>query len=212
MRAYHLKRLDRSAYLDSVGKIEDQKTLLFAQMSLKWWDEHFLWSKHACLVLSNEENEHLCYLFYKIDRYRMYMTVHNIFTPLSKRRNGYAHVLLKMLFDLAISEKVGRFKLTSVSRSLDFYLSLGFVYWGVNSVGDYYCDLPIPAEGLGRLSSMIEGSDTTALLGRSFEQISKKVKGNEEQLSASQTLIYKSDTIKMGEHYRLKSLLLHKSH
>lgn len=211
MSLYHLKHLDRNEYIASVATIKDPKTVRFANMSLEWWDQHFIWHRQGCVVLSDAEQNHLCYVFYKIDRYREYMNVHNIFTPLAERRNGYAHILLRMIFELAIAEKVKRFKLSSVSRSLDFYLALGFVYWGVNSVGDYYCDLPMPAKGLDTLASMVEQLDMSALLGSSLELIYAKVNGHNSSLNPGQSLIFNSDKIKMGEDFMLDALHAYKA-
>ncbi len=207
MSAYHLLHLDRNAYIASVATIQDPKTLKFADMSLKWWDRHFSWEAHGCVVLCDADNAHLCYIFYKIDRYRMYMTIHNIFTPLAYRRKGYAHALLNMVFDLAIARHVKRFKLDSISRSLDFYLALGFVYWGVNSVGDYHCDLPMPTEGLDTLSVMVKRSDVQTLIGGSLEKIYAKVNGNDTVLSCEQALILDTDKLKMRSAYMLNALL-----
>jgi hypothetical protein len=123
------------------------------------------------------------------------------------RRNGYAHELLKMVFDFAITENVKRFKLTSISNSLDFYLSMGFTYWGVNSVGDYYCDLPMPLDGLDGVESMTESADTATLIGKKFEAIHAKVVDNETNLSDSKTVTYKNDVAKMGESYMLNELM-----
>jgi len=201
MSAYRITYLDRKHYLESVAEIADLPTRRFADMSLKWWDRHFSWSAQGCAVLCNEKEEHLCYLFYKIDCYRDYVTFHNIFTPLAMRRHGYARMLLGMIFVLALSEHVRRFRITSISKSLDFYLPLGFAYWGVNSVGDYYCDLPLPAKGLEGLDTMVRQTDTETLIGDAGASIQKKIDGNETKLSAEQTEIYEDDVAKMGRHY-----------
>ena len=201
MSAYRITYLDRKHYRESVAEISDLPTRRFAEMSMKWWDRHFSWSAQGCAVLCNEKKEHLCYLFFKIDRYRDYVTFHNIFTPLAKRRHGYARMLLGMVFTLAVTEHVRRFRITSVSKSLDFYLPLGFAYWGVNSVGDYYCDLPLPAKGLEGLDAMVRQADTETLVGNAGEAIHKKIDGNETRLSTEQSGIYEKDVTKMGRHY-----------
>ncbi len=205
MSAFHLEHLNREAYIASVATILDPRTIKFADMSMKWWDRHYSWRAHGCMVLSDEENIHLCYIFYKIDRHHNYMTIHNIFTPLIQRRKGYAQVLLSIVFDLAVAENVKRFRLTSISNSLDFYLALGFVYWGVNSVGDYYCNLPVPKEGLAGLSAMVEGSEIKVLLGNASASIRTKTDGNETRLSDKQTLLYNSDLLKMEKSYMLSA-------
>jgi len=206
MPPYHLVQLDRQAYLLSTSTIADEKTLKFSKMSLEWWDKHFFWSKYHCIVLADENEEHLCYIFCKTDRYRQYITIHNIFTPLVQRRKGYAHELLKMVFDIAVTQNVGRFRLTSISTSLDFYLSLGFIYWGINSVGDYYCDLPVPAKGLGGLQGMTDTLGTAALTGASLGTIFKKVKNDDKQLNSTQSRLYEQDKHRMKRGYRFTEL------
>lgn len=202
MSLFHLKDLDRNAYIASVAAIQDAKTVKFANMSLQWWDSHNIWFHQGCVVLCDAQHNHLCYVFYKIDRYREYMHVHNIFTPLIERRKGYAYALLELIFERALTQKVKRFKLTSISKSLDFYISLGFVYWGINSVGDYYCDLPMPVDGLESLNAMVQGSNIQELMGKAAAQIHKKIDGNESKLTPQQNLVYESDLLKMGGSYR----------
>ena len=204
MSEYQLRDLNRDEYIASTEKIEDPKTVKFANMSLMWWDKHYLWSTQSCVVLSNADGEHLCYIFYHVDRHNQYMTIHNILTPPSQRRKGYAHELMKMVFALAVKKRVSRFKMTSISDALDFYLDLGFIYWGINSDGDYYCDLPVPPEGLDAIKTMIADSDTATLIGERMTSINTKVKGNESTLTVAQALVYDSDLIKMGDHYRLQ--------
>lgn len=207
MPEYHIEYLNRNEYVSSTATIQDSKTINFADMSLKWWDERFGWYQKGCVVLSDANNFHLCYVFYKIDRYNDYLTIHNIFTPQNKRRHGYAHILLKLIFELATTQKVKRFRLTCISNSLNFYLSLGFVYWGVNSVGDYYCDLPLPLLGLDGVREMVDDSTVKELIGKSLDVISKKTREYSQDLSAVQTVKYDSDVVKLGESYLQESFL-----
>lgn len=209
MPIYHLEYLNRENYISSMETIKDPRTLKFANMSLDWWDEHFGWYTKGCIALCNEEKIHLSYIFFKIDRNNEYITIHNIFTQDSMRRNGYAHQLLKLVFDFALTLHVSRFKLTSISNSIDFYLALGFVYWGVNSVGDYYCDLPLPFDGLEGVGFMTDTFDVTALLGKRYEKILTKVSNNNINLSETQTTIYNNDLLKMKSCYMLQELLDH---
>lgn len=206
MQIFSLLNLNRKEYLDSISHIQDEKTRRFARMSMEWWDRHFSWNQHGCVVLLNEKDEHLSYIFYKIDRYNTYLTIHNIFTPLCERRNGYGYLLLKMIFDIAIKKDVSRFNLSSVSQSLDFYLCLGFIYWGLNTQKDYYCDMPIPKDGLDSLGTMVNDADISDLVGTSMNKIYTKVKNNTKEMDETQTLLYKNDKTKMGDSYLLKEL------
>jgi GNAT superfamily N-acetyltransferase len=203
---HHLTHLDRKAYVNSISKISDPRSLGFANLALQWWDRHFSWKAQGCVALADEKEVHLCYIFYKIDRYGEYLTIHNLFTPAPKRRHGHAHELLAMIFDLAIAQHVGRFKLSCVPQSLDFYLTLGFVYWGLNSVGDYYCDLPLPDEGLDALGEMVAASDVKSLAGSSLGAICKKVEGNEETLDTAQRDIHAKKCKQMGSRYMRDAL------
>jgi hypothetical protein len=78
-----------------------------------------------------------------------------------------------LIFDLAITKDVKRFRLTSVSTSLDFYLSRGLVYWGVNSVGDFYCELPISEDGLTGLKERIRRLSVMELIDTEFATITR---------------------------------------
>jgi len=206
---YKIIYLDRKAYRCSVDAIPDLQTRRFADQSLRWWDRHFSWKAQGCAVLCDTEDAHLCYLFYKIDRYRDYITFHNVFTPHHLRRHGYAKILLGKVFAVALAQHVRRFRITSISKSLDFYLPLGFVYWGVNSIGDYYCDLPLPAEGLEGLRGMVECADISTLIGPAEASITRKTGGNEQHLGTDQRDIYDKDVHKMGEQYLLEAFTDH---
>ncbi|MDD2791361.1 MAG: hypothetical protein PHU40_11960 [Sulfurimonas sp.] len=202
MESYTIVYLNRKEYLSSIEDIKNDKSMAFANMSLRWWDDHYGWYSKGCMVLRDSDDMHLAYVFYKIDKYNEYITIHNIFTPCIKRRNGYAHELMRLLFDLALEKNVTRFKLTSISKSLDFYLSLGFIYWGVNSVGDYYCDMPMPLDGLLGVNAMVLKLTTTELIGKKRESIHNKIQGNSAQLSNAQTLIHNTDLLKLKRSYR----------
>jgi len=208
---YHLEYLSRDAYISSISTINDPKSLKFANMSLYWWDERCKWKSEGCVTLCDSDNNHLCYIFFTMDHYRMNMIIHNIFTPLAMQRKGYAYELLNGIFNIAIEKNITRFKLSSISTALDFYLALGFVYWGLNSVGDYYCDLPIPIEGLSTLNAMVIQADTATLLGKNMDKIYDNVKGNSLKLNATQLLTYESDKLKMGKRY-MHTMLMDKKH
>lgn len=208
MPHYHLEDLNRNDYLDSISHIKDDKSVRFATMALNWWDRHFSWKVHGCVILANEQQEHLSYIFYKIDRYDEYITIHNIFTPLEFRRNGYAHTLFKLVFQIAEKKNVSRLRMTCVPQSLDFYMSMGFVYWGINSQGDYYCDLPLPKGGIDQVDEMIQKTSPRKLAGKHLSAIISKVKGNIEKLDDVQTKVYKKNAQKLSDSYFYKELML----
>lgn len=201
MSDYHLQSLGRDQYVASIALIQDAPSLRFADQSLAWWDRHFSWNAQGCYVLCDENNTHVCYLFSKIDRYAEYLTLYNLFTPLVHRRNGYATLMLKMILDTALKQHVKRITFSSISTSLDFYTVLGFIYWGINEIGDYYCNLPLPKEGLEGIVSMTQKSDIEQLIGKHIDTIFTKIDGNEDRLSAEQILLYEADIVKLGAHY-----------
>ncbi len=207
MPHYHLEDLNRDAYLDSISHVKDDKSVRFATLALNWWDRHFSWKVHGCVILANDKQEHLSYIFYKIDRYDEYITIHNIFTPLEFRRKGYGYRLLRLVFQLAEEKNVSRFRITCVPQSLDFYMTMGFVYWGINSQGDYYCDLPLPKGGIDQVSEMVQETTPKKLAGKHLNTIISKVKGNIEKLDDIQTMDHKKHAQKLSDSYLYKELM-----
>lgn len=201
MSLYHLESLDRNDYIASTALIQDSETLRFADQSLAWWDRHFSWKAQGCSVLCDEENNHLCYLFSKIDRYGEYLILYNLFTPLNEQRKGYATQILHLIMEEAAGRHVRRITFSSVSDSLDFYHLLGFIYWGINDIGDYYCNLPLPKEGLEGMLAMTKNNDHKMMIGQNLAKIYSKVHGNESQLTPKQHLAHMADILKLGKSY-----------
>jgi GNAT superfamily N-acetyltransferase len=207
MPNFHLDTLDRRAYNDSIEALGSDRSVGFARVAREWWDRHFSWKTHGCVVLCDETGNHLSYIFYVIDRYREYLTIHNIFTPECHRRQGHARTLLSAIFAHAGETQVERFRLSCVPQSLEFYTTLGFIYWGVNSVGDFYCDLPLPDTGLEGVAHMVEAHDDTVLLGSHMRQIRGKVHGNASELSDDRHDRYEAGREFLGGDYRYDTLM-----
>jgi RimJ/RimL family protein N-acetyltransferase len=201
MPNFHLESLNRDAYIASIATFKDPESIRFAQQSLAWWDRHFSWNAQGCAVLCDENNEHLSYLFSKIDRYGEYITLYNLFTPAMEQRKGYATQILRLILDQALEKHVRRITFSSVSASLDFYQLLGFIYWGINDIGDYYCNLPLPKNGLEGIIAMTKESDLNALIGANLTKINAKIDGNERHLTPAKILIYEADILKLGKSY-----------
>jgi len=201
-----IETLGRDEYIASIATIDDSQSRRFADQALAWWDRHFSWSTQGCDVLVDEDDSHLCYIFSKTDRYNEYLTVYNLFTPQDERRNGYAQELLGLIVTRSLQHHVRRITFSSVSDSLDFYLALGFVFWGLNDIGDYYCDLPIPAQGLGGFEEMIRTLDVEGLIGKKLEKIYAKVHDNEIKLTPTQLLRYENDRLKLGSKCSFETL------
>ena len=211
MSAYHLESLNRDAYIASTALIQDKESIRFAKQSLAWWDRHFSWNAQGCAVLCDEENNHLCYLFSKVDRYSQYITLYNLFTPLISQRKGHATQILRLILDQALEKHVRRITFSSVSTSLDFYTLLGFIYWGINDIGDYYCNLPLPKRGLDGMLAMIQENDLETLIGSNMAKINAKIEGNEHLLTSTQILIYDADILKLGKKYVREELRILKT-
>lgn len=210
MSQFSLEPLDRKAYIASIATLTDKKSIGFAELARDWWDRHFSWRVRGCAALTDSNGKHLCYIFYKIDRYKEYLTIHNLLTPLSHRRKGYATILLKHVFEQALRDNVSRFRLVSVPQSLPFYTSLGFAYWGINSQGDYYCDLPLPDDGLNGVETMVSTTESQDLIGTHFDTIYTKVGGNEKLLSKEQHLRFENDCTYLGHSYMHDTLMAYK--
>lgn len=197
----NLLSLNRDEYILSISTIVDAESKRFATQALAWWDRHFSWKAQGCSVLTDENGKHVSYIFFKIDRYSEYLSVYNLFTPLIDRRQGFAHELLDYTITHALSKYVRRIYFTSVSDSLDFYASMGFVFWGINDIGDYYCNLPIPKNGLVGFDAMIKKSSNTTLLGSKMEKIYSKVFDNEGKLTLKQNQKHNSNCLKLGNKW-----------
>jgi GNAT superfamily N-acetyltransferase len=195
---YRVVSVNRKEYLASVAQIDDARSRGFADQAMAWWDRHYSWNAGGSVILTDDEGQHLCYLFYKIDRYGEYLTIHNILTPLLHRRNGYALILLRWVFELAVQEHVRRFKAVCVPQSLDFYLSLGFCYWGLTATKDYYCNLPVPLSGLDGLQAMVDEGSAQTLAGPEMQRIYDRVSDNDTGLDAAEQGIHDTglDTLK----------------
>ncbi|MCX6074878.1 MAG: hypothetical protein NTY39_11195 [Campylobacterales bacterium] len=198
--------INRDEYITSISTITDQESRRFANQALVWWDRHFSWNVQGCNVLTDDNNIHVCYLFGKIDRYSEYLTIYNLFTPLIEQRQGYAHELLGSVIEDALKRYTRRITFSSVSDSLDFYTGLGFIFWGINTIGDYHCDLPIPKEGLNGFSEMTQTVRLKVLLGEKIEKIYAKVNDNEKRLSEREQFRLNADRIKLARKWNFEEL------
>lgn len=193
--------LTRNEYIDSISVITDQESRRFADQALTWWDRHFSWKAQGCHVLTDENGVHVCYLFATIDQYSEYLTVYNLFTPSINQRQGHARELFGLVVDDALKRYVRRITFSSVSDSLDFYTTLGFLFWGINNIGNYHCDLPIPKDGLNGFVHMTKTIKSKVLLGDKIEKIFGKVHDNERKLTEKQYFRLNTDRIKLKKQW-----------
>ncbi len=198
--------LNHADYQQSVSRIGDEATRNFASQSETWWNRHFSWKSHGCRVLVNSLGEHLSYLFYNVDRYREYMTIHNVFTPEKYRRKGHALHLLDRVFNYQAGREVQRFHLSATPEALGFYAQFPLIYWGVDEIGNYHCDLPLPQNGIGGLSDMIDLQENRELLGNHEAEIFNKVSQNGNHFSPESLHIMEESNSFLGESFRHQAL------
>ncbi len=198
--------LNHDQYTESINQITDDATYRFAQQAEKWWDRHFSWTQDGCRVLTDESGTHLAYLFYKVDRYREYLTVHNLFTPENHRNKGYAFAMLESLFQSQADRNVRRFHMSCTPQALGFYAKLALVYWGVDETGNYHCDLPLPADGINGIAPMVENETNRELLDGKAEKIFQKVKENGQHFEAEKSRRFAHDKEWLEDAYRHEAL------
>lgn len=196
----------RDQYLESVQKIEDFDSLKFAKQALDWWDDYYSWIKEPPLCLK-DHGQDVCYLFYSVSRNHQYMTIHNIFTPKKYRFNGYAYILLKYFFEKLAIDDIKRFKMYCVSSSLKFYLKLGAVFWGVNEIGQYYCDLKMPKSDIKEIIEIGEKENIENIELHEFKKIYEKLNLNGKKFDEKQIIIHEECLKLIGEKYLFEKVL-----
>jgi predicted GNAT family acetyltransferase len=212
IKTFHL---DHDQYTESIAAIDDEATYRFALQAQTWWSRHYSWKQDGCRVLTDNDGTHLAYLFYKVDRYRDCLTLHNLFTPKIHRNRGFALAMLKETFLQQAEREVKRFRMSCTPESLGFYARLALIYWGVDSVGNYHCDLPLPKRGIAGIADMVQTRTDRTLLGTHAASIYKKVMADGAGFEAEKMQQFRIDRRKLAGTYRheaLKTLLERKSH
>lgn len=158
-----------------------------------------------CLI--DNFNEHRCYLFYNISKDKEYLSIHNILTPKKYRKMGYAYTLLAHMFSELSNEEIQRFKLWCVSSSVSFYNKLGLHYWGVNELGQYYCDFAMPKLSIKEIPSIIKDTKLKEFSTVKLNQIYEKIQQNGSEFSDKERRIYDNCVQKMKYRYRFESFV-----
>lgn len=198
--------LTRNEFLESAQNIEDYKSLSFSKHCLDWWDTYFSWTKFPPLCLVDDEEEHLCYLFYSISKNNEYLTIHNLLTPKANRFNGYAKEILSYLFQKVASQNIQRFKMYCVSSSLTFYSKLGLEYWGVNESGQYYCDFKMPKESIDEISSIVKEFSFEEINDQTLLEIYEKLKNNGNNLVDKKLEVFEDCIESLQDKYHFEAL------
>jgi hypothetical protein len=198
--------LSRQEFLESAQSIEDYKSLTFSKHCLDWWDAYFSWTKFPPLCLIDEEEEHMCYLFYSISKDNEYLTIHNLLTPKANRFNGYAKDILSHLFQKLSNQKIKRFKMYCVSSSLSFYTKLGLEYWGINDAGHYYCDFKMPQKSIDEIPSIVAQSTFSEINDDTLLEIYEKLKNNGEDLDSKKIAVFEDSLEILQEKYHFEAL------
>ncbi|MEA2029183.1 MAG: GNAT family N-acetyltransferase [Campylobacterota bacterium] len=207
----HTQTLNRQQYIDSTMQMSHLATLEFAKQALDWWDDYYSWERDPCLVLYEGE-EAICYLFYHISKNSDYLTIHNIFTPHNHRFHGYASKILQILFDDKVSyHTIERVKLYSVSSSIEFYLKLGLDFWGVNEIGQYYSDFPMP-KNLADIPNQMQHPHLERLLPKRLDNIYAKLQKNGGDFKGKELVIFNDAKELMQERYRFDEFKIASGH
>lgn len=202
----HIIELTRNEFLESAQKIEDYKSLTFSKHCLDWWDSYYSWTKFPPLCLIDEEEEHLCYLFYCISKDNEYLTIHNLLTPKINRFHGYAQTLLTHLFEKVANQNIKRFKMYCVSSSLSFYTKLGLEYWGVNDSGHYYCDYKMPQKSIEEIPSIVKNFSLNEINDTTLLEIYEKLKKNGSHFEDKKLAVFEACIDALQEKYHFEAL------
>lgn len=190
----------REEYLESVMKIGDYNTLKFSKQALEWWDQYYSWEKNAPLCLQ-EDNNDVCYLFYTISKDNQYLKIHNIFNPKIYRNKNYAYKMLEHLFTILINSDIKRFKLYSVPSSVRFYLKLGLKFWGVNELGQYYCDFKMPKKSITEIKDIVKREKIENIREKDLIKIFEKLKLNGSKFDDKHNYAHRDCLDLMGKSY-----------
>ena len=149
----------------------------------------------------------MCYLFYHVTKDKKYLTIHNIFTPFPSRFKGYGKELLSILFKkILLHSEIERVKMFCVTTSLKFYMSFGIDFWGVNSVGHYYTDFPMPKYDIKEIAQLMHNEHLTKLSKEELNTTYDKLKLNGSEFDEKETHTFQSSVKLLKEHYRFEEL------
>ncbi len=199
--------LSREEYLTSVKKMDDFYSLKFSKHALECWDDYYSWKLNPPLCLIDDNHKHVCYLFYSVSSDKSYLTIKYLLTPKPDRHHGFAYILLNHLFHLLSEQHIQRFRMYCLSSSLEFYTKLGLEYWGVNDIGQYYCDFKMPLLDISEIPQIVEDSSVNDFTKIRFDEIYEKLKNNGDNFNIKDTETYQKSLIKMGDKYIFYKLL-----
>ncbi|MBN2823770.1 MAG: hypothetical protein JXQ76_00480, partial [Campylobacterales bacterium] len=140
-----------------------------------------------------------------------YLTIHNIFTPYPHRYHGYAKEMLKILFDTLESNTIERVKLYAVSSSIDFYMKLGLDFWGVNELGQYYSDFPMP-QNLEDIPFQMLHPHLEMLSTKRLDAIYHKLQNNGINFEGKELIVFNDTKDLMQERYRFDEFKIASGH
>ncbi len=199
-----IKLLNKDQYLDSVTQMTHMGSLKFAKQAMDWWDTYYSWSNFPCVCLE-VDGEDVCYLFYHISKNNDYLTIHNILTPYNFRFQGYAQSLLAKLFSTVHpNSSIQRVKMECVSSSLSFYMKLGIDFWGVNKLGQYYTNFPMPKDDIDQIPKLMYHETLEDLKNDELFRIYEKLKANGKNFDIQETIDFNADKKLLKQHYRFK--------
>ena len=207
-----IKHLNPEQYLQSTSSITHIGSKEFATQAYEYCNNFIKWEEFPCISLE-VDNRIVCYLFYHLSKDKRYLSIDNILTDFEYRHNGYAKYLLSFLFKKFSQGSITqRVKMYCVSSSLKFYMKLGVDFWGVNHLGQYYTEFPIPKNGIDEIKTLMKNETLSTLYKRELQSIYKKLKLNGSSFNKNEKEVFDNSLKLLKNRYRFKELynLIHK--
>lgn len=202
----NIKTLNKDQYIKSTSSITHTASKEFASQAFKYCNDFIDWDQFPCLCLENF-GEDVCYLFYHLSKDKRYLTIDNILTPFNHRNNGYAKYLITFLLKkFSKGSIIERVKMFCVSSSLEFYMKLGIDFWGVNKLGQYYTEFPLPKNGIDEIDVLMKKENLSTLYKRELKVIYKKLELNGSEFNEKERKIFNRSLKLLGKRYRFKEL------
>lgn len=207
-----IKNLSPEQYLQLTSKITHTGSKEFAFQAYEYCNKFIKWDKFPCISLE-VDNIVVCYLFYHLSKDKRYLSIDNILTDFEYRHNGYAKYMLSFLFKKFSKGSITqRVKMYCVSSSLEFYMKLGVDFWGVNHIGQYYTEFPIPKNGIDEIKTLMKNETLSTLYKREVQSIYKKLELNGRSFNKKEKEVFDNSLKLLKNRYRFKELynLIHK--
>jgi hypothetical protein len=85
-------------------------------------------------------------------------------------------------------------------------MNLGIDFWGVNRIGQYYTDFPMPDSNIKEIKELMNNEDLTQISTKNRNAIYNKLQDNGSEFNKKEMLIFKKSLTLLKERYRFKEL------